>query len=66
MRAGQGNLTESMLLFINLSGDMEDLANVFGADGDLPSAFDRRGHCSALLHLAPRNNDVFIAQVGAQ
>jgi hypothetical protein len=51
-----------MILYINLSGDMEDLANVFGDDVPADSAFDRNGHCSALLRLAPGNKDVFIAQ----
>jgi len=61
-RHGNGNVTETMLLFINLSGDMEDLANVFGVDNPLADIFFRKGHCSALLRLLPHNSDVYIAQ----
>jgi hypothetical protein len=51
-----------MILFINLSGDMEDLANVFGEDIPADSSFDRKGRCSALLRVGPDTKDVFIAK----
>eukprot|EP00042_Codosiga_hollandica_P042942 m.401136 g.401136 ORF g.401136 m.401136 type:complete len:559 (+) comp56440_c0_seq2:369-2045(+) len=62
VRGGKGELTLETMLFLNLGGDMEDLANVFGVEGEFESAFFENGHCSALLRLLPDGSDVFIAQ----
>jgi hypothetical protein len=61
-RHNKGNVTADMILFINLSGDMEDLATVFGVENELENAFFENGHCSALLRLLEDNSDVYIGQ----
>ena len=59
-RAGQGNLTENMLLYINLGGDMGDIMNALGTPNARPA---RNAHCSGLLKLLENNKDIYIAQV---
>ena len=50
-----------MIFYLNLRGDIEDLANVFGSP--IVDAFHTKGHCSALLRLPKGNDDLFISQV---
>ncbi len=58
--AGNGNLTAQMILFINLGGDMGDIAPIYNAPTWQAS---KRTHCSGLVRLVPDGSDIYVAQV---